>query len=49
MSKYASRAVIAITPEAIASMLSFPQGVVSKEWNEESLQSLYQGQTPEIK
>lgn len=49
MSRDTSRVVISITPEAIEYMLSFPQGVASKEWNEDSLQSLYQGQTPEIK
>ena len=35
MSKDATKTVISITPEFIASMLSFPQEVATREWDEE--------------
>ena len=44
MSKDATRTVISITPESIAFMLSFPQEVATKEWDEEKMKSLYVGQ-----
>lgn len=49
MSKDATRVIISITPESIASMLSFPQEVATREWDEEQMQSLYVGQPTEIK
>ena len=37
MSTDATRAIISITPEVIASMLYFPQGVTTREWDEEQM------------
>ena len=49
MSKDATRTVISITPESIASMLSFPQEVATREWDRHKMKSFYEGQTSEVK
>ena len=49
MSKDATRTVISITLESIASMLSFPQEVATREWDEEKMKSLYISQPTEVK
>ena len=45
MSKDATRVIIKINPEAIAAMLSFPQEVATREWNEDKLKLLYRSQS----
>lgn len=47
MSSDATRVVISITPESIASMLRFPQEATMAEWDEEQMRALYLAQTTE--
>ena len=44
-----TRVVISITPEAIASMLRFPQEAPTTEWEEDKMAALYLVQTPEAR
>lgn len=47
MSSDATRVVISITPESIASMLRFPQEAPTTEWDEDKMRALYLAQTSE--
>ena len=49
MSKDATKTIISITQDSIAHMLSFPQEVATREWDEEKMKSFYDGQTAETK